>query len=90
MINVSALTDPTQVKTVELKASTNQLTVGSQTELTLQLTDQWGNGVEGVTAKDITINDAHIKKNLTGLNWLSKGNGTYTASTTVAIAGIHP
>ncbi|ENA0806843.1 invasin domain 3-containing protein [Providencia rettgeri] len=89
VINVSALTDPTQVKTVELKASTNQLTVGSQTELTLQLTDQWGNGVEGVTAKDITINDAHIKKNLTGLNWLSKGNGTYTASTTVAIAGIH-
>lgn len=89
-INVSALSDAAHVNSVELSTSTNQLTVGSQTELTLQLTDQWGNGVEGVTAKDITINDAHIKKNLTGLNWLSKGNGTYTASTTVAISGIHP
>ncbi|MEX9602714.1 MULTISPECIES: invasin domain 3-containing protein [unclassified Providencia] len=88
-IHVSALTGPAQVKIVELKASTNQLTVGSKTELTLILADQWNNGVEGVMAKDITINDAHIKKNLTGLNWLSKGNGTYTASTTVAIAGVH-
>ncbi|WP_353243957.1 invasin domain 3-containing protein [Providencia sp.] len=88
-VNVSALTDPTQVKTVELKASTNQLTVGSQTELTLTLTDQWNNGVEGITAKDIIINDAHIKKNLTGLSWISKGNGIYTAPTVVSIAGIH-
>ena len=88
-ISVSALTDPTQVKAVELKASTNQLTVGSQTELTLTLMDQWNNGVEGITAKDITINDAHIKKNLTGLSWISKGNGIYTASTAVSIAGIH-
>ncbi len=88
-VNVSALTDPAQVKAVELKASTNQLTVGSQTELTLTLTDQWNNGVEGITDKDITINDAHIKKNLTGLSWVSKGNGSYTASTVVSIAGIH-
>ncbi|WP_275077014.1 hypothetical protein, partial [Providencia rettgeri] len=88
-VNVSALTDPAQVKAVELKASTNQLTVGSQTELTLSLTDQWNNGVEGITDKDITINDAHIKKNLTGLSWVSKGNGSYTASTVVSIAGIH-
>ncbi|MEY0429894.1 invasin domain 3-containing protein [Providencia rettgeri] len=88
-IHVSALTGTAQVKTVELKVSTNQLAVGSNTELTLTLADQWGNGVDGVIAKDITINDAHIKKNLTGLNWLSKGNGTYTASTTIAIAGVH-
>ncbi|MEX9870090.1 invasin domain 3-containing protein [Providencia huaxiensis] len=88
-IHVSALTGSAQVKTVGLKVSTNQLAVGSNTELTLTLADQWNNGVEGVMAKDITINDAHIKKNITGLNWQSKGNGTYTASITVAIAGVH-
>ncbi len=88
-IDVSALTDPTQVKTVELKANTNQLTVGSKTELTLILADQWDNSVEGIAAKDITINDAHTKKDLAGLVWVSKGNGVYTAPITLSMAGIH-
>ncbi|MEX9690808.1 hypothetical protein AB7Y06_17250 [Providencia rettgeri] len=88
-INVSALSDAAHVNSVELSTSTNQLTVGSQTELTLQLTDQWGNGVEGVNAADITINDAHTQKNLTGLIWTSKGNGIYIAQITLSLEGIH-
>ncbi|HBO24561.1 MAG TPA: hypothetical protein DD649_16985, partial [Providencia sp.] len=88
-INVSAPVGPTHVKTVELKTSTNQLTVGNQVELTLTLTDQWGNGVEGVNANDIVINDSHTKKNLTGLVWTSKGNGIYTASTIITMNGMH-
>ncbi|MGV2934522.1 Ig-like domain-containing protein [Providencia sp. AGC89] len=88
-VSVNALTGPTQVKTVQLNASTNQLTVGSKTELTLTLLDQWNNGVGGITAKDITINDAHIKKNLTGLIWTPQGNGIYTAPTTVSTVGVH-
>ncbi|MBQ0349703.1 Ig-like domain-containing protein [Providencia rettgeri] len=88
-VSVNALTGPTQVKTVQLNASTNQLTVGSKTELTLTLLDQWNNGVGGITAKDITINDAHIKKNLTGLIWTPQGNGIYTAPTTVSTVGLH-
>lgn len=88
-INVSALTGSSNVKVVELKASTNQLTVGSQTELTLQLTDQWGNGVEGVNAADIVINDSHTKKDLTGLIWKYQTNGIYTTLITLPLAGIH-
>ncbi|MGA6576961.1 Ig-like domain-containing protein [Providencia sp. NPDC089923] len=88
-VSVNALTGPTQVKTVQLNASTNQLTVGSKTELTLTLLDQWNNGVGGITAKDITINDTHIKKNLTGLIWTPQGNGIYTAPTTVSTVGVH-
>ena len=88
-INVSAPVGPTHVKTVELKTSTNQLIVGNKTELTLTLTDQWGNGVEGVNANDIVINDSHTKKNLTGLVWTSKGNGIYTASTIITMNGMH-
>ncbi|WP_272518354.1 MULTISPECIES: invasin domain 3-containing protein [unclassified Providencia] len=89
VINVSALTGSANVKTVEFKASINQLAVGSRTELTLTLTDQWNNGVEGVNAADIVINDSHTKKALTGLIWKYQTNGIYTTPTVIPIAGIH-
>lgn len=89
VINVSALTGSANVKTVEFKASINQLAVGSTTELTLTLTDQWNNGVEGVNAADIVINDSHTKKALTGLIWKYQTNGIYTTPTVIPIAGIH-
>ncbi|HHE8320300.1 TPA: invasin domain 3-containing protein [Providencia rettgeri] len=89
VIDVSALSGAANVAAVELKTDTNQLTVGSKTELTLTVADQWNNGVEGITAQDITINDAHTKKNLTGLNWTAQGSGIYTAPITLSLAGIH-
>ncbi|HBC7430230.1 TPA: inverse autotransporter beta domain-containing protein [Providencia rettgeri] len=88
-IDVSALAGPKHVSKAELKASTNQLTVGSTTELTLKLTDQWDNGIEGIKNTDIVIRDAHTQKDLTGLIWTSKGNGIYTTPAVISIAGIH-
>ncbi|WP_272685415.1 invasin domain 3-containing protein [Providencia sp. PROV130] len=89
VINVSALTGSAHVQSVGLKANTNQLTVGSQVKLTLELTDQWNNGVERVNANDIVLNDSHTKKDLTSLTWTEQGNGTYTALTKLPLAGIH-
>ncbi|MBQ0365293.1 invasin domain 3-containing protein [Providencia rettgeri] len=88
-IHVSALTGSAHVQSVGIKANTNQLTVGSQVKLTLELTDQWNNGVEGVNANDIVLNDSHDKKDLKGLTWTEQGNGTYTALTKLPLAGIH-
>ncbi|HGN1706767.1 TPA: invasin domain 3-containing protein [Providencia rettgeri] len=88
-VNVRAPVGLSHVATVELASSANQLVVGNSTLLTLQLRDKWGNGVEGINSRDITINDALVKGNLSGLVWTYQGNGNYSTPAIIFINGVH-
>jgi adhesin/invasin len=78
------------VNSVALAASVSQLVVGETTELTVTLTDAYGNGVTGLSGSDIAISGALAGQEVSGLSWSEGDAGVYTSTAlTMTKAGTH-
>lgn len=81
-IHVNSPSGKDKVASIQLAATVTQVLPNTSTVLTLTLKDQYGNGVNNVLSKDISLSNSYTPENLTSPNWAEDGkqSGIYTAS----------